>query len=123
MSNVAKEAETEVEADQNVSSQEKMSSVTKTERAKSKLHDDDTLFSQPEGNHLGECPICFLPLPLDTRKSVLKSCCSSVICKGCIYANFKSNIHDKEKAIRCPFCREPQDDEQDEKRLEENEGK
>jgi TPR repeat protein len=114
MSNVAKEAETEVEAYQNVSSQEKMSSVAETER---ELHDDDTLFSQPESCCHGECPICFLPLPIDPRKSLLKSCCSAVICYGCVFANYKSNRDDEEKARRCPFCREPADDEQDEKRM------
>jgi hypothetical protein len=29
---------------------------------------DDRLFTQPEGIHLGECPICCLPLPLDIEK-------------------------------------------------------
>src|SRR6056300_651088 len=30
---------------------------------------DDRLFRQPEISHLGECPICCLPLPLDVKKS------------------------------------------------------
>ena len=74
-------------------------------RAK-KLHDDD-LFTQPDGTHLGECPICFLPLPLEHEKSMYRSCCSNLICVGCIVAQTKSNIHDEVKAGRCPFCREP----------------
>lgn len=28
---------------------------------------DDILFRQPESSHLGECPICLLPLSLDTE--------------------------------------------------------
>jgi hypothetical protein len=114
MSDVVKEKE-EADVDQNdSSSQEKMSSVAETERAE--LHDDN-LFSQPDSCCHGECPICFLPLPIDPRKSAFHSCCSKVICYGCVFANFKSNRDDEEKARRCPFCREPADDEQDEKRM------
>ncbi len=73
-------------------------------RAK-KLHDDD-LFTQPDGTHLGECPICFLPMPLDPNKCRYKSCCSNFICMGCIFAQMKSNMNMLEGS-RCPFCREP----------------
>ena len=73
-------------------------------RAK-KLHDDD-LFTQPDGTHLGECPICFLPMPLDPKKSCYRSCCSNLICQGCIIAQMKSNMTVLEGS-RCPFCREP----------------
>ena len=68
-------------------------------RAK-ELHDKE-LFAQPDGSHYGECPICFLPLPLEARKSILNSCCSKLICSGCVYAHRKNNGGD------CPFCREP----------------
>ena len=66
---------------------------------------DDRLFSQPDGNHLGECPICCLPLPLDASKSGLYSCCCKFICKGCDYANAK---REWEQGLeeRCPYCRE-----------------
>ena len=40
---------------------------------------DDNLFRQPDGSHLGECPICFLPLPLDITKSMVNSCCCKLI--------------------------------------------
>ena len=63
---------------------------------------DKRLFTKPEGTHRGECPLCFLPMPIDPRKSLLKSCCSTSVCKGCNYANRKSGGSD-----RCPFCREP----------------
>ena len=69
------------------------------------LHDDDDLFRQPDGTHPGECPICFLPMPLGQKKSSFYSCCSRSICKGCIYANYISNKHDVTKAWSCPFCR------------------
>lgn len=73
---------------------------------KALLH-DRKLFTQPDGSYLGECPICFLPLPIDPQKSMLKSCCSNNICKGCVYANMVSNKDDSVKAGACPFCREP----------------
>ncbi len=80
---------------------------------------DDELFSQPESTHLGECPICFLPLPTDPQKSTFHTCCSTYICKGCVYANAMANKHDEEKVLRCPFCREPaaDDDEENDKRM------
>jgi tetratricopeptide (TPR) repeat protein len=70
---------------------------------KALLH-DRKLFTQPEETHLGECPLCFLQLPLDPEKSAFYQCCSNYICDGCIYANYKSN---KNEARKCPFCRTP----------------
>src|SRR6056300_1313454 len=51
----------------------------KCKKRKAELHDKQ-LFTQPDGSHLGECPICFLPMPLDVRKSILNTCCSKFIC-------------------------------------------
>ncbi len=66
---------------------------------------DKILFRQPKSSHLGDCPICFLPLPLEHDKSILHSCCSKLVCKGCSYVNtireFKTNSHHA-----CPFCRQ-----------------
>ena len=62
---------------------------------------DKKLFTQPDGCHLGECPLCFLPMPLDPQKTTFKACCSKIICEGCVYAHIKSNGGE-----RCPFCRE-----------------
>jgi len=75
-------------------------------KRKAKLHDDN-LFEQPGSSHHGECPICFFPMPLEPSKSVLYTCCFSLICNGCAYGNYMSNKHDKVKACSCPFCREP----------------
>ena len=65
---------------------------------------DEILFKQPESSYLGDCPICCLPLPLDEAKSAFNDCCSKIVCKGCIYANFKRT---KEEGfeVTCPFCR------------------
>ena len=65
---------------------------------------DELLFKQPEGTHMGDCPICCLPLSFDRSKSIMYECCSKIICNGCNYAKFKREI-----AMRlqhtCPFCR------------------
>ncbi len=67
---------------------------------------DKVLFTPPEGSHLGECPICCLPLSLDQSKSVTMTCCCKVICRGCDYANQR---REDEAGLekRCAFCREP----------------
>ncbi len=83
---------------------------------KAKLH-DRKLFTQPDETHLGECPICFLPLPLHRSKSFFRTCCSETICIGCFYANVKANKHDQVEALRCPFCREPANDKENDKRV------
>jgi tetratricopeptide (TPR) repeat protein len=74
---------------------------------------DDKLFRQPDESHLGECPLCCLPLSLDLRKSTMMSCCSQIICDGCRYAN---TLREKEEGLKhkCPFCREPAPDSQKE---------
>jgi hypothetical protein len=69
-------------------------------RKREKQLHDRKLFTQPD--RTDECPICFLPLPIDIGKSTFKACCSAVICKGCVYANCKSG-----GGNNCPFCREP----------------
>ena len=67
---------------------------------------DEILFKQPESSHLGDCPICCLPLPLDMTKSCTMTCCSKKICRGCEYAN---QMREREMRLQlsCPFCREP----------------
>ena len=65
---------------------------------------DELLFKQPESTHLGDCPICSLPLPLDTSK--LMPCCSKTICNGCFCANVRRELEGNLKTT-CPFCRKP----------------
>ena len=67
---------------------------------------DELLFRQPASNHLGECPICCLPLPIDTRKSALSFCCCKIICNGCDVANQQREANEGRDDPRCPFCRE-----------------
>ena len=76
-------------------------------RAK-ELH-DKKLFTQPDSCCYGECPICFLPMPLEGRNSKFYSCCSTYICNGCEYVHHIIN-----KQENCPFCREPVPDNDEE---------
>ena len=48
-----------------------------------------------------DCPICQLPLPLDTEQSMFNPCCMKEVCIGCILAAQKRGMMD------CPFCRTP----------------
>ena len=64
---------------------------------------DEILFKQPESCYLGDCPICFLPLPHAPKKTLLWTCCSKKICKGCLYAHYLRNG----LKLTCPFCRHP----------------
>jgi hypothetical protein len=52
---------------------------------------DELLFKQPESGHLGDCPICFLPLPIDNKLHTLKLCCCTCICNGCLWAHRMSH--------------------------------
>ncbi len=70
------------------------------------MHDKD-LFTQSDSSYLEECPICFLPLPIDQRKSTFMTCCSKTICNGCDYASKKSERERGLEEQRCAFCREP----------------
>ena len=63
---------------------------------------EDLLFMQPDESHLGDCPICCLPVPLEKSKSILHSCCCKLICIGCHYT-----FHVQGRVSKCPFCREP----------------
>jgi hypothetical protein len=67
---------------------------------------DDELFTQPDGTHFGECPICCLPLSLDESQFGVFSCCCKRICHGCYHAN-KQREREQGLEQKCPFCREP----------------
>eukprot|EP00984_Skeletonema_dohrnii_P008202 scaffold3011_cov76-Skeletonema_dohrnii-CCMP3373.AAC.4 len=76
------------------------------ESTDAELQRDEVLFRQPESTHLGDCPICFLPLEIDPYKSTLQSCCSKVICKGCRRANKLRGVN-KNLHHTCLMCRQP----------------
>jgi len=66
---------------------------------------DELLFKQPESSHLGDCPICCVPLSLGTNKFVTYFCCSKLVCNGCTTANMMRQF-DERTAFECPFCRQ-----------------
>ncbi len=79
---------------------------------------DELLFRQPEGTHLGDCPICCLPFSIDISKSMMYPCCMKTVCIGCDYANMFANFNNRNCAdvsrvlkklhdATCPFCRQP----------------
>ena len=65
------------------------------------LH-DEALFKEPPPRE--ECPICLLPLPLDSAEAMFESCCGKIICFGCIHAMI---IKEASGKPLCAFCREP----------------
>ncbi len=67
---------------------------------------DEILFRQPEGTHLGDCPICCLPLNPMPTEFTLMACCSKFVCIGCEIAN---GVREWQSKIShaCPFCRQP----------------
>ena len=68
---------------------------------------DELLFKQPESTHLGDCPICMLPLPLDESKFMVRPCCCNFICMGCMYKSDKVAMEQGRPYPECPYCREP----------------
>ena len=88
----------------------------KCKKRKAELRDRD-LFTMPDGSHRGECPICCLPMPIDPTYCTFMGCCSKLICDGCEYAN-KKREYAAGLEQRCPFCREPapESDEEADKR-------
>ena len=81
-------------------------------KRKAELHGKH-LFTQPDISHMGECPICCLPLPLHRSKSTLNTCCCKLICNGCDYANQKRE-REGELEHRCPYCQNPRPTSQEE---------
>ena len=67
------------------------------------LH-DEILFKQPESSHLGDCPLCCLPHPIDLQKSGLYTCCNKRVCDGCNFANRRRET-ERRLEQKCPFCR------------------
>ncbi len=65
---------------------------------------EELLFRQPEGNYLGDCPICCLPMPLEITKSTVMGCCSKTICNGCFDA-YQLCVMEASLDESCPFCR------------------
>ncbi len=68
---------------------------------------DELLFTQPESTHLGDCPICMIPLPLDEEQFTTRLCCCNFICNGCMHQTVQRSIDERTSFPNCPYCREP----------------
>jgi tetratricopeptide (TPR) repeat protein len=76
----------------------------KSERQRAEIRDDPLFTPPPEISHLGDCPICLLPLPLDEQKWRINACCCKLICIGCSYANEKRERREGLEH-KCTYCR------------------
>jgi len=68
------------------------------------LHDIE-LFKQPPPAE--DCPICFIRIPTLVSGSKYNSCCGKVICCGCCYAPLYDDQGNEVDNEKCPFCRVP----------------
>lgn len=66
---------------------------------------DEILFKQPDSSDLGDCPICCLPLPLDTKHVTMMGCCGQMICNGCDIENQRRELRESLEST-CLFCRQ-----------------
>ena len=76
----------------------------KCDRHVAELYDEQLFKDHPPNE---ECPICMIPLPIDSGDINFQACCGRLICNGCIYA-YNFIILGKDL---CPFCRKPQPEE------------
>ena len=67
---------------------------------------DEKLFKQPPPQ-FGDCPICFIRLPILETGRRYKTCCGKVICSGCIHAPLYDDQGNKVDNKKCAFCRTP----------------
>jgi len=74
-------------------------------RIAAELHDIE-LFKPPP-QLFGDCPICFVRLPLLMTGSKYMTCCGKVICSGCIHAPLYDNQGNEVDNEKCAFCRTP----------------
>ena len=65
---------------------------------------DEELFKQPP-SLFGDCPICFLRMPILLTGSNYQSCCGKVICSGCYHAPVFDDQGNKIDNKKCPYCR------------------
>ena len=66
---------------------------------------DDELFRQPPPAE--DCPICFIRIPTLHTGSTYFSCCGKTMCSGCAYAPVYDDQGNEVAEEKCPFCRTP----------------
>ena len=72
------------------------------EKRVAELHDEELFKEHPPPE---DCPICFLPLPIDSGQITFQSCCGKLICDGCLYEMDEARGRGKNNL--CAFCRVP----------------
>ena len=72
------------------------------ERRVAELHDEALFKEHPPRE---DCPICFLPLPLNPGETTFEPCCAKIICNGCLYAMIEEARGRGEEIALCAFCR------------------
>ena len=90
--------------------------VKRAAEIQAELH-DEKLFKQPPPPE--DCPICMLTLPPLQSASMYMACCGKLLCSGCIHAPEYDNLGNEISEKKCPFCRTPFAD-SDEEILERN---
>ena len=65
------------------------------ERRVAELHDEALFKEHPPRD---DCPICFLPLPVDTSETTFNSCCGKLICDGCIFARLRKHVRERRRS-------------------------
>ena len=71
------------------------------ERRVAELH-DKALFKEPPPQY-GDCPICFLRLPIMGSGRRYMTCCGMMICSGCCRADAYDNLGNIIVKKKCPF--------------------
>jgi hypothetical protein len=100
-------------------------------RRAAELHDKELFKVHPPNE---DCPICFLPLPIDEMQTSFRYCCGKRICNGCFNGTIKERVNrsisngvnykvedELKRAVgMCLFCRENIEDSEEEeiKRLQ-----
>jgi len=57
-----------------------------------------------------DCPICMIPLPVESQDKIFRTCCGTCICTGChmdMYEDAKGKGKKFEEML-CAFCRSPE---------------
>ena len=72
------------------------------EKRVAELHDEALFKEHPPRE---DCPICFLPLPLNPGETTFEPCCAKIICNGCLYAMIEEARGRGEEIALCAFCR------------------
>lgn len=73
-------------------------------RRAAKLNDEELFKDTPKE----DCPVCFLPMPLEEGEKTHQPCCGKVVCSGCIYGVHERVREEKDPKLGfCPFCRTP----------------